>query len=340
MNTGRFIRDRLPAMFIRAAAVFIIILFMYSYRVSYGLIIAVMIVAAAAEAVTLIIDYLKRKPFYDTLENSLEKLDKKYLLSEMISCPDFYEGSELYEALSESNKSMCENVAEYRRSAEDFREFIELWVHEIKLPIASLLLMAHNNKSEISEKMHTQLRRIDGYTDQVLYYARSENAEKDYIIKEVQLKRVVSAAAIKNKEDLLLNSVQLNISELDFTVRTDSKWLEYIISQFMANSMKYRSPDREPEIDISAEKTADSVVLKFRDNGIGIPESDMPYIFGKSFTGENGRTHNKSTGMGLYIVHNLCQRLGHRVEAESVQGEFTEFRIIFGNNSFLDLTEL
>jgi len=80
--------------------------------------------------------------------------------------------------------------------------------------------------------------------------------------------------------------------------------------------------------------------LKFRDNGIGIPESDMPYIFGKSFTGENGRTHNKSTGMGLYIVHNLCQRLGHRVEAESVQGEFTEFRIIFGNNSFLDLTEL
>ena len=71
MNTGRFIRDRLPAMFIRAAAVLIIILFMYSYRVSYGLIIAVMIVAAAAEAVTLIIDYLKRKPFYDTLENSL-----------------------------------------------------------------------------------------------------------------------------------------------------------------------------------------------------------------------------------------------------------------------------
>ena len=340
MSFFRFFRDRLPAIFIYAAVWAMMLIFLNATRCGATAIVITSLLYLLGGITIFVWDFFRRRSFYDRVLSAIDSLETKYLVSEMLPDAEFADGEILCEILTECCRSMYENIAVHRRNSEDFREFIELWVHEIKLPIASLLLMAHNNKSEISEKMHTQLRRIDGYTDQVLYYARSENAEKDYIIKEVQLKRVVSAAAIKNKEDLLLNSVQLNISELDFTVRTDSKWLEYIISQFMANSMKYRSPDREPEIDISAEKTADSVVLKFRDNGIGIPESDMPYIFGKSFTGENGRTHNKSTGMGLYIVHNLCQRLGHRVEAESVQGEFTEFRIIFGNNSFLDLTEL
>jgi hypothetical protein len=102
----------------------------------------------------------------------------------------------------------------------------------------------------------------------------------------------------------------------------------------MGNSMKYFSHEREPEIRVYAENAKEKTVLHFRDNGIGISERDLPYIFEKSFTGENGRTHARSTGMGLYIVKKLCGKLGHSVSVKSVQGKFTEFSITFGKNDF------
>ena len=131
--------------------------------------------------------YLRKRQFYAELHQKLDELDQKYLIHEMINKPDFLEGEILYNALCDANKSMCEKVAEHKRRSDDFRDFIEMWVHEVKLPVASLQLMAHNHRDELGEKFTEQLRRIDDYTDQVLYYARSKNAEKDYIIKETSL---------------------------------------------------------------------------------------------------------------------------------------------------------
>ena len=281
-----------------------------------------------------LIGFIRKKAFYDELREKLGSLDKKYLIHEMLKRPDFYEGQLMYDALYEANKSMCENVAVYKRSSDDFREFIEMWVHEVKLPVASLQLMAHNSGGETGEKFLEQLRRIDGYTDQVLYYARSENAEKDYIIKETSLRRMVANVALKDREALQLAGVSVETEGLDISVMTDGKWLEFILGQFMSNSLKYIASGREPVIKVSAEELDDRVLLHFRDNGIGIPVSDLPRVFEKSFTGENGRTRAKSTGMGLYIVKSLCDRIGHSIKAESVKGEYTEFTIGFAKNEY------
>jgi hypothetical protein len=190
--------------------------------------------------------------------------------------------------------------------------------------------MCHNDGNT---KYAEYLKKIDDYIENVLYYARSENAEKDYLIKEVSLKRAFADTALKNREELLGRNVSVVTENLDCNVMTDSKWLEYMLGQLMGNSMKYFSPDREPEIRVYAEDKQDKTTLHFCDNGIGIPESDLPHIFEKSFTGENGHTHAKSTGMGLYIVKKLCDKLGHGVLVKSVQGEFTEIILTFGKNN-------
>ena len=296
---------------------------------------AVMLIAVIC---SLLWEYFRKKRFYDSIKSASEGLDKKYLLHEMIECPDFTEGKIVYDALCEANKSMCENVADYRRSSGDFREYIELWVHEIKLPVASLLLMSHND-GESGNKYTEQLKRIDDYIENVLFYARSGNAEKDYLIKEVSLKRTFGNIAVKNREELLQRNVTISAEGLDRTVMTDGKWLEYMLGQLLGNSMKYISEEREPEIHIYAEEKDDRTVLHFRDNGIGIPASDLPCIFEKSFTGENGRLRSRSTGMGLYVVKSLCDRLGHTVSAESVQGEYTDISISFGKNDFIRMEE-
>ena len=334
MKLNDFLKDRYFVYISYTAAFAVMLLYMRAFHIQTGLIAALSVIFWISVIIAEIWEFFRKKNFYDDLISKLDSLDKKYLISEMLESPHFYEGRLICEVLGQTNKSMYENAAEYRRNAADFREFIEMWVHEITLPVSSLLLMAHNHKSEANRKVLEQLRRIDGYTDTVLYYARSENAEKDYLINETLLKRSVSNEAVKHREDLLLHNVTLKTSDLDVSVMTDGKWLEFILGQLLANSLKFFSDDREAEIKVSAEDLPDKTVLRFRDNGIGIPESDIPYIFEKSFTGENGRTHAKSTGMGLYIVKNLCERLGHDISVNSLKGEFTEFVITFNKNDF------
>lgn len=334
MKLTDFFKDRYFIYIACAFAFGVMLLFMEAFHIQTQLIVIVGIIFWLLIIINETWEFFRKKGFYNDLFDKLDSLDKKYLISEMLESPRFYEGQLLCEILQQADKSMYESAAEYRRSASDFREFIEMWVHEIKLPVSSLLLMAHNNKSEFSGKALEQLRRIDGYTDTVLYYARSENAEKDYLINEVSLRRTVSNVAVKYREDLLLHNVQLQTSSLDINVLTDSKWLEFILGQLISNSLKFFSERREPVIEIFSEDLTDRTVLHLIDNGIGIPENDIPYIFEKSFTGENGRTCTKSTGMGLYIVKSLCGRLGHDISVTSVKGEFTEFRITFVKNDF------
>lgn len=328
-----FQKDRISVYGIWLGAGIVVGIFLRAFQVNWqaiGITIGVILIAVVLSELW---EYRRKRSFYEKLENNLSELDQKYLIANMISEPDFYEGKILYEALYESNKSMCEQVAEYRRQNQTFKDYIEMWVHEIKLPVSSLLLMCHNNPA-LGERFIMQLHRIDGLIEHVLYYARSENAEKDYIIKEVSLKRVLTDVAVKNRESLQLNQIELQAEGLAIQVLTDGKWLEFMLGQLMANSIKYISHERKPEISVWAEEFPDQTVLHFRDNGIGIPESDLPYIYEKSFTGENGRSTSKSTGMGLYIVKNLCDRLGHNISVKSVQGEFTEVMITFAKHDW------
>ncbi|WP_028520775.1 sensor histidine kinase [Ruminococcus flavefaciens] len=334
MKLWDYIKDRMWFFLIAAVSLGLMLLFLTAFRVSGQLTATLCVIFGLFLIAEETAGFLRKKRFYDDMQGKLDGLDKKYLIHEMLKKPSFLDGQIMFDALCEANKSMCENVADYKRTADDFREFIEMWVHEIKLPVASLQLMAHNHSGELGEKFQEQLRRIDGYTDQVLYYARSENAEKDYIIKETPLRRTVANVALKNRESAQLCGASIETEGLDLSVMTDGKWLEFMLGQLMANSLKYTVEGREPVIRISAEELPDRVLLRFRDNGTGIPEADLPRIFDKSFTGENGRSYAKSTGMGLYIVRSLCERLGHSITASSVKGEYTEFTIAFAKNQF------
>lgn len=325
MRLTEFMRDRLTAYLIYAITWVLVLIFLFAFHVPAEAVIIVSILVLLGAVAAELWAFLRKRSYYDKLVSDLSQLDKKYLLSEMLDEPEFLDGHILYEAIREADKSMCEHIAEYRRESSDFREYIELWVHEIKLPVAGLQLMCHNDGNT---RYNEQLRRIDEYIENVLYYARSGSAEKDYIIKPVSLKRTFGEIAVRNREELQEGGISLSTSDLEAEVMTDGKWLSFILGQLMSNSLKYGAT----EIIVTGEDFPDRTVLHFRDNGIGIPESDLPQIFEKSFTGENGRTHNKSTGMGLYIVKKLCDRLGHTVEASSVQGEFTEISITFGKN--------
>ena len=284
-------------------------------------------------------DFGRRKKFYNKFLNDLDLLDKKYLITEMVEKPNFYEGEILYDALYEIDKSMAEKIKEYSLSIADFKEYIEMWIHEVKLPLASLNLMVHNHKELSDKKIIEQLKRIDDDVEQVLYYVRSENAEKDYLIKEIELNKVISNVAIKNKDILLENNIDFEVEVGNKKVLTDSKWLEFIVNQIVSNSMKYIRNGVEHLIRITAEENNKNIILKIYDNGIGISKADIPKVFDKTFTGNNGRKIETSTGMGLYIAKQLCKKLGHKIAIDSKENEFTEVSILFNKDDFLNIAK-
>lgn len=280
-------------------------------------------------------EYKRKKDYYDELIKNMEDLREKYLISEIIKTPNFIEGKILKEILQDTGKSMLENVNYYKNIQEDYKEYIELWIHEVKIPIAASKLMIQNNKNQITKSIDEELDKVENYTEQALFYARSNTVEKDYIINKTNLKEIVNGAILKNKTTLLNEKVSIELTNLKSEeVYTDSKWAVFIINQIIQNAIKY-SKKEDKKIEISSKEKNEKVILYIKDNGIGIKKGEIIRVFEKGFTGENGRTiGQKSTGIGLYLCKKLCDKLGLGIELNSEKGEGTEVRIIFPKNSY------
>lgn len=339
MKFTSFFKDRLYAILLFLINYGIILLIFFAFKIQKEVILSISFVFIIFFLLLFLIDYFRKKAFYTELLSNIEALDKGYLVLETLTKPEFYEGKLLYQALYSINKSMCENVNKIEEQWQDFKEYIEMWIHEVKIPLVSLVLISNNHKDKLDKKAKMQLKRLEDYVDQVLYYARSENAEKDYLIKETNLSKVIKNVGLKNMEDLLENEISYNVHNTNVKVLTDSKWLEFILEQIINNSIKYKRNIKNSYINISVLDDINKTTLIIEDNGIGIKDSDIKQVFNKSFTGENGRNKRRSTGMGLFIAKNMCEKLGHKIMIESKYKKYTRVSITFAKNKYFDVVK-
>lgn len=336
MKFKDFIKDKIWLIVLLVLAVLSIEILLLAYQILPIIRIYIALIIIIVVTIALSIEFYKKKNFYNKLKEDLEDLTEKYLISEIINTPDFTEGKILKEVIQETGKSMLENVNIYKRNQEDYKEYIELWIHEIKIPIATSKLIIENNKSKVTRSINEELDKIENYTEQALYYARSNDANKDYIITKTSLKEIVNTAILKNKTSLLSNKVTIELNEnIDKEVYTDSKWTTFILNQIIQNSIKY-AKEEDKKIEIYSDEKKDKTILYIKDNGIGIKKGEITRVFDKGFTGENGRLMGKkSTGIGLYLCKKLCDKLGLGIELNSEIDVGTEVRIIFPRNSYM-----
>ena len=226
-------------------------------------------------------------------------------------------GSGYYQLLKMAGKSMLEQIGDVERERLEYKEYIEQWIHEIKTPITAMKLLCENHRMNWTKELLLELEKTNRFTEQALYYARSEHTEKDYSVREMALSQVVHQAIADNKYLLLQSGMRLEVEEMQDTVYSDEKWVRFILNQLIANAVKYRT--EQPVLRISTHKRQDQVVLVVEDNGIGIAASDLPRIFEKGFTGQNGRLIQQSTGIGLYLCKRLCEKLSIGITAESLE---------------------
>mgnify|MGYP001623809578 FL=1 len=332
MRGGQYLKDQLPVLMIHLLGMMALSLFLMANGNGLQIILFILAVWFLVLGLCLLSFYFSRKKYLNRLLDMAEQLEERYLLPEVMEMPERADDQVFYQLMKMAEKSMLERIGGIQRERKEYKEYIEQWIHEVKTPLTAMKLICENNHCSFTRDLMAELENVNRFTEQALYFARSEHTEKDYSVREICLSDVVHEAIADNKYLLRQNHVTIAVEDMDHVVYTDDKWVRFILDQLISNAVKYRTD--QPVLHFFTWIENDRVLLSVEDNGIGIPAGDLPRIFEKGFTGENGRRIHSSTGIGLYLCRRLCDKLGIGISASS-RGQGTTISLSFPINDFV-----
>ncbi|MGN0045910.1 MAG: sensor histidine kinase [Eggerthellaceae bacterium] len=286
---------------------------------------------AALFALVLVGSYLRRRRFYQQLASSSTSLQHAYYLASQLAEPSFLEGRIFCSALQEVCRADGRDLQEERRKLRAQQEFVDMWVHEVKTPIAASKLTLARMHGPDASALKLDVERIEAACERALYNTRAESLSQDYDLREVFLLPLCQEACKSLSSLLIHQGVAPRFEIPDSLVAiADRSWVTFVIRQLISNCAKYGATC----ITFSAWSeqagtTSGKVVLQVTDDGVGIPADEVPHVFERGFSGSNGRAEGTSTGMGLYIAAKLCQAMGVGLSLGSELGKGTRVLLIF-----------
>ncbi|MBD1381055.1 sensor histidine kinase [Metabacillus arenae] len=273
----------------------------------------------------LIFRYLKNRVFYYRLERSqvsLEDFPKQESPSPLVES--------LHELLKKQFRRFQNELHNTGHKLESHIQFINQWTHQMKTPISVIYLLIQDEEDKRFSAIGYEVDRLKKGLDMVLYSSRLDHFEHDFHVQILDLERIVRSAASEQKRLFIRKKVFPHILIKEpIKITSDEKWLTFVVTQLITNAVKYSMGENKKIYIEGFYSLNNTTVLEIRDEGVGIPKSDLPRVFNPYFTGENGRRFQESTGMGLYLVKQICRKLGHQVELESETGKGTTVRILF-----------
>lgn len=338
MNFLKYLKDRLyiiiSTIIIITLVIFIITLDrgIYNIKVNIESIIYAYIIGISILFISFGINYYtKKKENSKILNNILENNDIDFIYSKIFK---LNEEDTIYRSLLlKLNDNYNVKLKKYEDIDKINKDFDLLWIHQMKTPISVIKLLLDgeiNEKNKIS--ISEEVEKISNGLNLRLYNQRINDFESDFKIGNINLSSIIGEVIQENKNTFIINRIypKVEIDE-DIYINSDEKWIKFTLSQIIQNALKYTKVKNidNKMIEIYTEKKGDSVVLHIKDNGVGIAKKDLNRLYNPFFTGENGRKYSESTGMGLYLVNIVLNKLGHRLNIDSIENEYTEVRIEF-----------
>lgn len=349
---GAFLRDRRLYIIVYAAfglltAVIVQLdLWLHGSSLAYANLAYILVLGFIGLLVFLAHDYRRQKAFYAQLAQGFEKesLDQLSVLASPITIEQqlFAEAwSSLYSRL---NTAFSEERYRTRRRI----HFLSQWAHHMKTPVAVIDLELQKARKDpaqpqaLVESIAEENERLSQSLQALLHTIRLDDFTSDFKVEPVYLPDLVRRVVNDYRHAFITHSVfpkveapeDDNLAQQLLTVYSDAKWLRLVLEQLISNAIKYSAEEgREGRVTVTFSQEGGSTVLTVADNGVGIPPEDMGRIFDPFFTGAAGRKHATSTGLGLYLAREACDRLGHSLTVRSTPGEGTHVRIGFQRDS-------
>lgn len=269
--------------------------------------------------------YVSRKAYYQRLQTAIQTFDES--IQSLGQTPI---GLALQHLQVSQYKLYAEEIEEQRKKQDEHHAFLERWIHQMKTPLSVIELLGRDLDEPESSDLHEETERLKRGLNTVLYMARFRSLQADLHITQVNLMDVIQQVNNDNKRLFIRNNIYPEVKAMvkNVIVETDEKWLNFMLSQIVQNAVKY-SADVASNILIHIDNVSGRISCQIIDYGVGIPPEDSKRIFDMFFTGENGRKFRESTGVGLYLVKEVADYLGHNIEVQSTVDEGTTFRIIF-----------
>ena len=217
-----------------------------------------------------------------------------------------------------------DSIQETYQQQQESEDFFALWTHQIKTPIAAMnVLLQEPQVNAIACRQ--ELIKIEGYVEMALGYTRYENMSNDLLLESYELEPIVKNVVKKYATIFIYKHITIQLDQLGYKVLTDEKWLTFVLEQILSNALKYTM---QGGIRIYGKEEEAGFILVVEDTGMGIKEEDLPRIFEKGFTGYNGRMDKKASGLGLYLCHGICNKLGHQIWVESRVNQGTKVSLL------------
>lgn len=282
----------------------------------------------------LLYQYLQKKKLYDLCTQGIQEVENSYL--QLGHHPLVQAISNL---LTQQAQLSTQQVEEAKSKVQNQLTFINQWVHQMKTPISIIQLSIQDyDDLPIISSIQEEVDRLQKGLEMVLSTARIHHFEQDFVVRSHSLRELMLQSISSNKRLFIRKQIipEIDISS-DLCVYTDSKWMTFVLDQLITNAVRYTHQSRS-KISLSVHLQGNLIILRIQDYGIGITSEDLPRVFDSYFTGKQGREYRESTGMGLYLVKQICQKLGHAVEIQSTVGKGTIVEISFLHPSSSNLT--
>ena len=202
----------------------------------------------------------------------------------------------------------------------DMQDYFTLWAHQIKTPIAAMRLILQTKPENSAMEIEGELFRVEQYVEMVLNYLRLDSDSTDFVFRTCALDDIIRQCVRKYAKQFIRKRIRLEYEGTALQVLTDEKWLCFVIEQILSNALKYTSAG-------SIRIFTQGETLVIADTGMGIAPEDLPRVFEKGYTGYNGRTDKKATGIGLYLCKRILNRLGHEISISAQVGKGTRVSI-------------
>lgn len=237
--------------------------------------------------------------------------------------PEGIVDSDYQQLISVLKEKIAEITAQTDSRIRDTVDYYTVWAHQIKTPIAAMRLTLQKEDVPEARRLASELSRIEQYVEMVLVFVRLGSDYSDYVFTRQDIDEIIKSSVKKFASEFIDRRIRLEYDSVDIQAVTDEKWFAFVVEQLLSNALKYT---REGSIKIYSE----GKVLCIKDTGIGIAPEDLPRVFDKGYTGCNGRTDRRASGLGLYLCRRICQNLGIDISISSTVGEGTTVRLDLG----------
>jgi signal transduction histidine kinase len=318
-----------------------------------------------------LVEYVLRLPFYRDI---LSRLKRDMAISDGdIPLAGVTAEQRMYsQLLKRYQDAYSKQLTELHERRQFFETFTTRFAHQMKTPVTVIRLLEKEMRvsppsEQLLDTLAEQCQRLESSIDAMLYTARLNHFSFDAKMEQVDILNLLRRVVNDHKAEWIRRKIYPRIECCDHDrdklmhddfstahdesvepavyVTTDAKWLTFIVEQIVRNALQYgykRDEHGQPfpaTFHIQVTRHESQVSIRFIDEGIGIPERELRYVFDAFYTGSNGRSHSRATGMGLYLVKEVAAKLGIEVGISSILGNGTTVELLFHTSQFYSPAE-